>query len=369
MKKKVLLVSSGGLDKSGAPSVIMAFVRGLHDDFDFDILLHTRDEGFYEKEFLSYGGRILRCAKKKSASPLLNRLRELGRPVALYFSTRRLIRENGPYQILHCHNDFDMAGCLAAGQKEKIPIRIGHTHKTWNPGGGVLTRVYRALCRRVINRSATVRTGCSAIANRRFYGAEAPSVVTFNPYQDDRFFFDPAFSSPPGPPAIVQIGYFCENKNQLFTLGVLHQLQKKLPGATLVFVGAEQGGYGRLVREEVARLGLESSVSFLPPDADLPSVLKKSSLLLLPSKAEGFGIVLIEAQAAGLSCYASDTVPKETDAGGVTFLPLSAGPEAWADTILREHRFDRKTPHDCSRFSLGAFLAAVRRLYSGEKEG
>ena len=346
----------------------MAIVRSLYVDFDFDILLHTRDEGFYEKEFLSFGGKIFRYAKKKSASHLLNRLSELGRPVALYFSTRRLIRENGPYHILHCHNDFDMAGCLAAGKKEKIPIRIGHTHKTWSPGGGALTSIYRTLCRLVINCSATVRTGCSSIANRRFYGAEVSSIVTFNAYQDDRFFFDPAFASMPGPPAIVQIGYYCENKNQLFTLSVLHQLQKKLPGSTLVFVGSEQGDYGRLVREKVSHLGLENSVSFLPSDTDLPSVLRKSSLLLLPSKAEGFGIVLIEAQAAGLYCYASDTVPKETDAGGITFLPLSAGPEEWADVIIQEHRFDSKSPHDCSRFCMEAFLSAIRRLYGCESE-
>lgn len=345
----------------------MAFVRGLREECVFDILLHTGDEGFYEKEFLSYGGKIFRYKKKKSRFPLLNRLRELVRPMALYFKTRRLIRQNGPYHAIHCHNDFDMAGCLTAAKKEKIPIRAGHTHKTWNPGGGLLTRCYRTLCRRVINRAATARTGCSAVANERFYGAGVSSQVIFNPYEDDRFFFDPAFASVSGPPVVTQIGYLCENKNQLFTLGVFNQLQKKLPGCRLVFVGADQGDYGRQLRKEISGLGLESMVTILPPDTDLPSLLRKSSLLLFPSKAEGFGIVLIEAQATGLYCYASDTVPEETDAGGVSYLSLSAGPEAWADRILKERRFEKKAPHDCSRFSTGAFLSAIRGLYGIEK--
>ena len=95
----------------------------------------------------------------------------------------------------------------------------------------------------------------------------------------------------------------------------------------------------------------------------MPALLRESTLLLLPSRSEGFGIVLIEAQAMGLSCYASDTVPKETDRGGVTFLPLSAGPEAWADAILRDRRYEQKKPCDCSPFSAAAFAEQFPVLY------
>ena len=46
-----------------------------------------------------------------------------------------------------------------------------------------------------------------------------------------------------------------------------------------------------------------------------------------------FEAVLVEAQAAGLPCFVSDTVDKTVDFGGnMQFLPLGQ-PDAWADAV------------------------------------
>ena len=68
----------------------------------------------------------------------------------------------------------------------------------------------------------------------------------------------------------------------------------------------------------------------MPGDADMPKLLSQSSGFLFPSLHEGFGIVLIEAQAMGVKCYASDTVPRATDCGCVIYLPLKDGAKVWA---------------------------------------
>lgn len=363
MKRHVLLVASGGLDKSGVPTVMMTIVRALRDDFTFDILLGTREEGYFEPEFRQYGGRIFRRPKRRYRFAPLNTLADVFRPVPLFFTTRRLLRQNGPYDAVHCHNEFDMAGSLAAAASMRVPVRVGHVHKTWRNGGGPLTRLYRGCCRSLIWTCATARLACSRQAGEAFCNRAGGFQVVENPYDERRFCPDPAAAVGDGNLRIIQVGYFCDNKNQRFTLEVFRALAAVHRDARLYFVGDAGNAYGEALRSMIREARLEDRVTLLPPDADLPALMKRSALLLLPSKAEGFGMVLIEAQAVGLPCYASDAVPPEANLGGVRFLPLSDGPDAWARTILEERRFTRKIPCDCSAFSTGRFADAIRAAY------
>lgn len=362
MKKRVLIVASGGLDKSGVPTVIMTIVRALREDFDFDILLGTREEGYFEPEFRQYGGRIFRHPKRHFRLGPLNTLADFFRPVAMFFATRRLIGQNGPYDAIHCHNEFDMAGSLAAAASKGVPVRAGHVHKTWKGGGGPLTRLYRRCCRRVIQACATARLACSRQAGEAFYDTGGFQVVQ-NPYDERRFCPDPAGTVGDGGIRVVQVGYFCDNKNQRFTLAVFRALAAVHQDARLSFVGAAGNPYGEALRAEIRTAGLAEQVTLLPPDADIPALLNRSTLMLLPSKAEGFGMALVEAQAVGLPCYASDAVPPEANLGGVRFLPLSDGPDAWAKTILDERRFTQKIPCDCGAFTTERFSEAIRAAY------
>ena len=65
-------------------------------------------------------------------------------------------------------------------------------------------------------------------------------------------------------------------------------------------------------------------------------------VFLFPSLYEGLGIVLIEAQASGLKCVISNTIPKDgvlTD--DVTCISLAQSPVVWADEILKYQEYKR----------------------------
>ena len=69
--------------------------------------------------------------------------------------------------------------------------------------------------------------------------------------------------------------------------------------------------YGAIAPEmklaaQAQELNIENSVHFYPPEKDIQSKYLDASIYLMPSRFEGFGMVLIEAMACGLPCVAFD---------------------------------------------------------------
>ena len=90
--------------------------------------------------------------------------------------------------------------------------------------------------------------------------------------------------------------------------------------------------------DKVRELNLLGSVIFTGVIENTYAYLSASDMFVFPSRYEGLGIVLIEAQANGLKCIASDRVPIEADAtGNVRFLPLEDG-KAWVNEMMNGKR-------------------------------
>ena len=81
--------------------------------------------------------------------------------------------------------------------------------------------------------------------------------------------------------------------------------------------------YKKQLKSKAISLGVQSKVEFLPSDSDIKEVLEEASLFYFPSINEGFGIVLLEAQAMEVPCLVSSSVPKDVNCGLCKFLSLS----------------------------------------------
>ena len=87
---------------------------------------------------------------------------------------------------------------------------------------------------------------------------------------------------------------------------------------------------------------------------------------MLPSFNEAFGIVLIEAQASGLKCFASLSVPEVVEVGGCVRLSIDESPSFWANKIISDFVSNKgkKEKYNCSAFLSSSIMHQYLELYT-----
>jgi glycosyltransferase involved in cell wall biosynthesis len=140
---------------------------------------------------------------------------------------------------------------------------------------------------------------------------------------------------PRGAKVIGHVGSFSSVKNQRFLVEVAAHVFRRRSDAMLLLVG--EGTLQPSIEARCVDLGIRSQVIFAGLSSRVPDLMRSAmDVFVMPSLHEGLGMVLLEAQAAGLPCVASDLVPHEVTIsdGAVQFLSLQAGVEAWGDAVL-----------------------------------
>lgn len=368
-KLKVLIIAYNNLGKGGIQNQIMGIVRNLKDKANFDIVIWDNAKDHHVPELEQYGVKIIRCFRKIGN----NILRKKADAFIRYGSIRKIIadviREHGPYDVIHCKNAFDAAPCLEAAYKAGIPVRISHAHGAGNPNirKKLVYPVYMALyahSRKKIRRYATHMLGDSRMAADYYFGEGIGQVlnVGIDVTEFQNIHCSKIMDSTT---QLLHVGGMNEKKNQLFLVDVMKELVKREQDVHLTMIG-EGDAYLSQVKARVREKGQEDHVTILPAHTSVPKAMAAADLLLLPSISEGFGIVLIEAQALGLRCLASDAVPREADCGGIRFLPLENGAAYWADTIAREieNGLSHTEKYDVSEFSVENMSGRIYEIYS-----
>ena len=105
---------------------------------------------------------------------------------------------------------------------------------------------------------------------------------------------------------------------------------------------------------------------------DIPHVLQAMDVFFFPSLFEGLGLALVEAQAVGLPCVISDSIPNVATVvpAQVTPLSTSESAERWADAVLDAAAQDRRQNHleaweavSSSRFSMDYCIEQLVAVY------
>ena len=311
------------MGRGGIETMLMNYYRRMdREKIQFDFLVHRDFRADFDDEIEALGGRIYRIPPMNPAS------KSYRRALADFFKAP-------PYRVVHCHLNYMSGVVLAAAKKAGVPVRIAHAH-TANMAPGWKQAV-RRLCKYLIPATATHRFACSTEAGKAIFGkqhfsilANAIDAVSFAPDETVRrevrteLALEDAFT-------VMHVGRMVYAKNHEFLLDAFREVLNTEPGAKLVLVG--DGELRSQVEEQAAQLPA-GSVRLLGSRTDIPRLLQAADVFAFPSLFEGFGITLLEAQAAALPCIKSDTVTSEcvvTDL--VQSLPTD-DPKLWAEAIL-----------------------------------
>lgn len=123
---------------------------------------------------------------------------------------------------------------------------------------------------------------------------------------------------------ILFVGTVQPRKNLVRLINAFSQIRNK---ALKLIIAGKLGWLYKDIIDAPKRFGVEDRVLFLGrvPDRDLPSLYKGAGVFVLPSLTEGFGLPILEAQAAGapVLCSRAGALPEVAGKGAFFINPLS----------------------------------------------
>ena len=131
---------------------------------------------------------------------------------------------------------------------------------------------------------------------------------------------------------IGHIGRFSYAKNHAFLISVFAKILSLRPDSYLLLVGAG------VLKEDIQNLinekGLLDHVVILSGRTDTERLYRAMDVFAFPSHYEGFPIVVIEAQAAGIPCVISDKLIDDAIVNNNVIVESIEDDEAWVNDII-----------------------------------
>jgi glycosyltransferase involved in cell wall biosynthesis len=280
---------------AGIERVVHEIATGLMESYGDVLDVHVLFSCHYEEDLLRdppYTTHVLNVHRLWNLAPILRtRLAE------------------GEFDIVICPQvEATVIGWLAA-LGLRVPVLISHLHgnpRVEEQQGTRRTRISFQLYRHLISRRLGGVLAVSPSLQRYTAKAVTPRTpVHFvkNPVRD--LLGEPATrSAHNGQFQFLNVARLSYQKGQDILLQALAMARPDLPPVTLTLVGSgpDEAALRRLCRD----LGLDDIVTFAGYIPDPADHFRSADCFVLPSRWEGFGVVLIEALHVGLPLLASD---------------------------------------------------------------
>ena len=338
MKPIRILHMTGTMNRGGAETLIMELYRHIDRSkvqFDFLVYNYSNSSGDYDREIQELGGNIYSMKSRLYRNPFL-----YCRELKLFFDS------HPEYRIVHAHQ-FATSGYVLAMAKasDRTIFTIAHSHIAF-PKSDVFRNLSDLIGKQLLKRNTDYYFGCSndALIALTGKGATEPNQeVIKNAIDINKFVFNKMMrekwrkkiGTESDCLIVGNVARFTYQKNHEKIISVFSEITKCQDNCKLVLVGI--GSKEAEIKQLVQSMRLSDKVLFMGSRSDVNDIINAFDVFLLPSRYEGLGIVLIEAQANGLPCViSSDVIPIEADIKTelITRMSLDDSDSLWAHACI-----------------------------------
>lgn len=314
---RILHIVSSINQDSGVMNFLMNYYRDLDKTkYQFDFLFWEEDQRkSFSDEIIEYGGNLYKISKPKISKKSYN---ELNYNISLY------LKKN---HIVHLHELY-LNLIVKKILKNKASQLISHAHTTKYSDKFINSIRNKILCLN-INKISDYYFACSLEAGKFYFSRKfnidfEKSNIIRNAINIDKYKYRHNFRTEKKNELGISdkvifghVGRFNNQKNHKFLIEVFFEIQKKVENAVLILVG--EGPLEKDVKNQIDNLKIRNKVFLMGTRNDVNEIMQAIDVFLLPSHYEGLGIVLIEAQVAGVPCITSSVVPKEVSISNSIF--------------------------------------------------
>ena len=355
----------------GLSNFVMNYYRNIdREKIQFDFIYFKEVESDFKDEITELGGHYYKMTQPSRNLKFLKERKE-------FFKAHQ-----GEYTALHCHALFAVSFYASTAKKYGTENIIAHAH-TNSYGSGTLRHIRNYFLVKSAKHKATHYMACSKDAAIFMFGEtmvdNGKVNIINNAIECKKYCYNKTIRNelrndlkiPLETFVVGHVGGFSLAKNHIFLIDVFNEICKTRPISILLLVGGVStvaGSSVECVKEKIAEYGLEEKIKFLGIRNDVNRLMMAMDAFVFPSLFEGFGLVLVEAQASGLPSFASNYTPNAAKCTELlSFVELEKGANYWAKQILANcciDEFKRKIDiEDFSNYNIDNQKQILENIY------
>lgn len=300
---QILGIVAGG----GVEAVIMNYYEHIdRSQVQFDFVVHNDSPVDITEKVEAMGGKVYKV------TPYTKNV------FAFMYDVYKIIKKNH-YTIVHSNMNTLSVFSLFPAWMAGVPVRILHNHSTSVPSE-TKRNIMKMILRPFAKLFANKYFACSQLAAEWMYGkssAESGKVtIIHNAIDLKKYAFDQDKRDRirkelgiENKFVIGHVGRFMYQKNHEFLIDVFYELLKFRKDAVLLMIG--DGPLHNNIRDKINELGVADYVVDLGIRDDVNELYNVMDVFCFPTRYEGLGMVVVEAEANDLPSLVSESVPNE----------------------------------------------------------